>query len=58
MKRRITLICFSLLQSISPISLAHENEIGPETFGKGNELALCKTYRHEKFITVKQTKLT
>lgn len=56
MKRSITLICFSLLQSILPISLAHE--IGPETYGKGSELTLCKPYRHEKFITVKQTKLT
>ena len=56
MKKRVALVCFSLLQSISHVSLAHE--IGPETYGKGTELALCEPYRHEKLITVKQTKLS
>ena len=56
MNKHIALIFFSILQSISPISLAHE--IGPENYGKVSELALCEPYRHEKFITIKQTKLT
>ena len=52
---KIKLLVLIALQSITPLSFAHET--GPEIFGKENDMVLCVPTRREEYIKIKQTKL-